>query len=264
MKKTGRFKGMPKRFIEDFESTHDELRTDEETFIITNLLKPNSNHSPILKGKLDQLALLASCNSPHVVKRALDALLNEIFLSISHFPRIRCCKMLEAEKILRESFSKFFEFEHSKAKCQRMTTYAWLITLVLLKRDKEDFIEIMPEIQCFDKTLDGLQNDRDNSARSTFRYGIHLARESIKRIVQSCQRKDSRESLRRNMNKCAHLLNSKLEKSEVMNLGKALSSGVSWQDIHVCLVFLQDLPKVGLKNSKVRNAAEKLFFYTIP
>lgn len=224
---------------------HDELRTDEETFIITHLLKPSNNHSPILNGKLDQLVLLASCNSPHVVKRALDVLLNEIFLSISYFPRIRCYNILEAERMLRESILKFLEFDHLKAKCQRMTTYAWLITLVLLKCTEEDFIKITPEIRRFDRTLASLQNDRDNNARNTFRYGIYLARESVKRIAQSRQGRDSRESLIRNVKKCAHLLNSNLEKSEVMKLGTELSSGVSWQDLHVCLVFLQDLPKVS-------------------
>lgn len=261
MQKTDRFKRKPKRFVQVFESTHDELRTDEETFIITHLLKPSNNHSPILGGKLDQLALLASCNSPHVVKRALDALLNEIFLSISHFPRIRCHNILAAEEILRESFLKFFQFDHLKAKCQRMTTYAWLITLVLLKCNTEDFIKIAPEIRRFDRTLNDLQNDRDNSTRNTFRYGIYLARETLKRIVQSCQGKSSRESLIRNVNKCAHILNSKLGKSEVMKLGKELSSGVSWLDIHVCLVFLQDLPKVGVKKFQFISCAEQLMEY---
>ena len=182
-----------------------------------------------------------------MVKRALDTLLNEIFLSISFFPRSRCCNILRAEKILRESFPKFLKFDHLKAKCQRMTTYAWLITLVLLKCNKEDFFEIIPEIKRFDRTLDGLQNDSDNSARSTFRYGIYLARETLRRIAQSCQGKDSKESLIDIVKRCEHLLNSKLEKSEVMKLGRELSSGDSWQDIHVCLVYLQDLPKVGLK-----------------
>ena len=247
MKKTVRFGRSPRTFIEVFEFTHDELRTDEETFIITHLLKPSNNHSPILNGKLDQLVLLASCNSPHVVKRALDALLNEIFLSISCFPRIRCYNILEAERILRESILKFLEFDHLKAKCQRMSTYAWLTTLVLLLCTKEDFIKITPEIKGFDKTLEVLLNDRDNSARSTFRYGIYLARESLKRIFQSCQGRDAKESLIRNVKKCKYLLNSNLEKSEVMKLGRELSSGVSWQDLHVCLVFLQDLPKVNLK-----------------
>lgn len=251
MTKTDRFKERPKEFIAAFECMHDERRTDEETFIITHLLKPNSNHSPVLNGQLDSIALLASCNSPHVVKRALDALLNEIFLSISNFSRIRCYNILEAEKVLRESFSKFFEFDHLKAKCQRMTTYAWLITLVLLKCNKDDFIEITPEIRRFDRYLEYLQNDKDHSTRSTFRYGIYIARESIKRIGHSCQGRDSKESLIRNVNKCAHLLNSKLEESEVMKLGRVLSSGVSWQDLHVCLVYLQDLPKVGLKNRYV-------------
>ena len=249
--KTDRFKERPKEFIEVFECMHDERRTDEETFIITHLLKPDSNnHSPVLNGQLDSIALLASCNSPHVVKRALDALLNEIFLSISNFLRIRCYNILEAEKVLRQSFSKFFEFDHLKAKCQRMTTYAWLITLVLLKCNKDDFIGITPEIKTFDRYLVCLQNDRDHAARSTFRYGIYMARESIKRISHSCQGKDSKESLIRNVNKCAHLLNSDLEESEVTKLGRELSSGVSWQDLHVCLVYLQDLPKVGLKKSR--------------
>ena len=74
-----------------------------------------------------------------------------------------------------------------------------------------------------------------------------LPGESLKRIVQSCQGRDAKESLIRNVKKCKYLLNSNLEKSEVMKLGRELSSGVSWQDLHVCLVFLQDLPKVNLK-----------------
>jgi hypothetical protein len=33
-----------------------------------------------------------------------------------------------------------------------------------------------------------------------------------------------------------------------MKLGKAISDGGNWLDLHVCLVFLQDLPKVGVYN----------------
>jgi hypothetical protein len=53
------------------------------------------------------------------------------------------------------------------------------------------------------------------------------------------------------MKKCENLLKSKLENDEVMKLGKAISDGCSWLDIHVCLVFLQDLPKVGLRKFAV-------------
>ena len=248
IRKTDRFKSRSKQFIEVFESTHDELRTEEESFIIVHLLKPRNSQYPVLNGNLYQIALLVCCNSPHVVKRALDALLNEIFLSISDFWRIRCYNYLQAEKVLRGSFSKFLELDHLEAKCQRMTTYAWLITLVLLKCSKEEFSEISPEIKVFDKTLDGLQKDKENSERNTFRYGIYLARESIKRIVhgQSCRRKDSGDSLIRNIQRCENFLDSNLEEKELVKLGKALSDGGSWQDLHVCLVFLQDLPKVGL------------------
>ena len=250
--KTDRFKRRAKTFIEVFESTHDELRTEEESFIIVHLLKPSNSQYPILNGKLDQIALLACCNSQHVVKRALDALLNEIFLSISDFGRIRCHNFLQAEKILRESLSKFLELDHLEAKCQRMTTYAWLITLILLKCSTEEFSEIAPELKILDKTLDGLQKDKENSERNNFRYGIYLARESIKRIVQSCRRKDSSDSLIRNIKRCANFLDSNLEEKELVKLGKALGDGGSWQDLHICLVFLQDLPKVGLhRESKI-------------
>ena len=168
IKKTDRFERKAKTFIEVFESTHDELRTEEESFIIVHLLKPSNSQSPILNGKLDQIALLACCNSQHVVKRALDALLNEIFLSISAFGRIRCRNFLQAEKILRKSLSKFLELDHLEAKCQRMTTYAWLITLILLKCSAEEFSEIAPEIKILDKTLDGLQKTKKTANETIF------------------------------------------------------------------------------------------------
>ena len=216
------------------------MRADEETFIIVHLLKKNESNSPILAGNLDQLALLACCSSPHVVRRALDALLNEIFLSISNPSRIRCRNMLNAEKILRESFLDFLKVDHLKAKCQRMTTYGWLITFILLKCRKEELAEITPEIKKIDKSLDALL--KENSERNTFRYGMYLAREGIKRI--SCGRKDANESLHRNIKKCENFLNSKMEKDEVAKLGKALNDADNWLDLHLCLVFLQDLPKV--------------------
>ena len=243
LNKVYRFKSRPKEFLDGFESTHDEMRADEETFIIVHLLKKNESNSPILDGNLDQLALLACCSSPHVVKRALDALLNEIFLSISDPSRIRCRNMLNAEKILRESFLDFLKVDHSKAKCHRMTTYGWLITFILLKCRKEELAEIKkitPEIKKIDKSLDALL--KENSERNTFRYGMYLAREGIKRIT--CGRKDANESLHRNIKKCESFLNSKMEKDEVAELGKVLNDADSWLDLHLCLVFLQDLPKV--------------------
>ena len=243
MNKIQRFTSRTKEFLDGFESTHDEMRVDEETFIIGHLLKKNESNSPILNGNLDQLALLACCSSPHVVKRALDALLNEIFLSISDPSRIRCRNILNAEKILRESFLDFLKVDHLKAKCQRMTTYAWLITFVLLKCSKEELAEITLELKKIDKTLDALL--KENSEQNTFRYGIYLAREGIKRIA--CGRKDANESLHRNMKKCENFLNGKMEKDEVVKLGKALNDGGSWLDLHLCLIFLQDLPKVGSK-----------------
>jgi hypothetical protein len=199
----------------------------------------------MLHGNLEQLAMLACCSSPHVVKRALDALLNEIFLSISESSTIRYRNILRAEEILRASFLEFMEVDHLKAKCQRMTTYAWLITLVLLKCSKEEFVEITPKIKELDKILDTLQKDEQNFERNTFLYGIYLARESIRRIIQSYGKIDLRESLNRLIKKCEHFLNGKLEKTQVTNLGKALNEGVSWLDLHVSLVFLQDLPKVS-------------------
>jgi hypothetical protein len=241
------FKNRPEVFINTFEATHDEIRTDEETFLIVHLLKKSDSNSPILDGNLDQLAMLTCCSSPHVVKRALDALLNEMFLGISDSTRIRCRNILQAEKILRASFLQYMKVDHFKAKSHRMTTYAWLITLVLLKCSKQDFIEIQPEMREFDKILEALQNDKEHCGRNTFRYGTYLARESIKRIVQSCGKKDSRESLCQLIKKCENFLNSRLEKDEVMKLGRAVSDGGSWLDLHVCLVFLQDLPKVGLR-----------------
>ncbi len=226
------------------------MRVDEETFIIVHLLKKNESNSPILDGSLDKLALLACCSSPRVVKRALDALLDEIFLSISRefadSSRIRCHNILEAEEVLRQSFPKFMKVDHFKARTQRMTSYAWLITLALLKCSKDEYIEIQPKIKEFDKFLDDLQNDKEYNGRDTFRYGIYLARESIKRM-QSCGKKDSRESLHRNIERCQNFLNSKLGKEEVMRLGKTINEEGRWLDLHVCIVFLQDLPKVCVR-----------------
>jgi hypothetical protein len=244
MRKIARFKSSPKEFLDRFESTHDEIRTEEDHFIIVHLLNKCDSKSPVLGGNLEQLAMLACCSSAHVVKRALDAIMNEIFLSISNSSRIRCHNLFKAEKILRESFVNFMTVDNMKAKCHRMTTYSWIITLVLVKCSKEECIGILRKIKEFEKnTLDALQNNREYSGRNTFQYGIYLARESIKRISG---RKESRESLHRSMKKCENLLNSKVEKDEVMKLGKAIHNGGSWMDLHVCLVFLQDLPKVGL------------------
>ena len=242
MKKIDRFQRNPKEFLDAFESTRDDMRTDEETFIIVHLLKKNASNSPILNGNLEQLALLACCKSSHVVKRALDALLNEIFQSISDFSRIRCRNALQAEKIIRESFHKLLKVDHVKAQCQRMTTYAWLITFILLKYSKEECAQIATEIEAFDKTLDTLL--KENIERNTFRYGIHLARESIKRIVEPSGKKNPKESLHCSIERCANILNSRLDENEVMKLGKVLSEEGSWLNLHVCLVFLQDLPKV--------------------
>ena len=220
------------------------MRTGGDTFIIVHLLKKNEPNSPVLDGNLEHLALLACCSSPQVVKRALDALLNEILLCISDFPRIRCHNMLQAEKIIRESFQEFLKFHHLKAQCQRMTTYAWLITFVLLKCNKEECLTIADELKTFDRTLDVLL--RENSERNTFRYGIHLAKESIKQVILLSER-DTQEPLHLSIKKCANFLNSKLEGKEVTKLGKELNDKGSWLNLHVCLVFLQDLPKVGSK-----------------
>ena len=241
MKKTDLFKRRPKEFLDTFESSRDEMRTEEEAFIILHLLKKNESNSPILDGDLEQLALLACCNSPHVVKRAFDALLNEIFLSISDFSRIRCRNILQAEKIIRESCPKTLQVEHLKAKCQRMTTYAWLITFVLLKCSEDKFVEISTEIRQFDRTLQALLNE--NNKQNTFGYGIVLARESIRRIVLSGRNKGSNESLLSNIERCDSFMHSELKEEEVMTFGETFYRQ-GWLDLHVCLVFLQDLPKV--------------------
>ncbi len=257
IKKITRFKTRPEEFIERFESFRDEMRTVEENFTIMHLLKKSDANFPILDGKLDQLAMLACCNSPHIVKRALDALLNEIFLSISDTSPNRVRNILEAEEILRKSFPVFMKVDHFKAKTQRMTTYAWTITLILIKCTKEECNQIRSKINEFDKTLGDLQDDKEHSGRNTFRYGLYLARESIKRIVQSCGKKDLTESLHRLIRKCEHFLNSKMEQEEFVNLGKAFSDASSWQDLHVSLNFLQDLPKVCFRkvfiNSNILN-----------
>ena len=236
------FKRRPREFVVAFNSTRDEKRTNEETFIIVDLLKKNESNSPILDGNLEQLALLACCSSPHVVKRALDALLNEIFLSISDFSRIRCHKLSKAENIIRQSFDKFLNVEHQNARCQRMTTYAWLITFVLLKCSKETCVKLAKDIRGFDRILEALL--RENDEENTFRYGIVLARESIKRITMFCGRRDPKRSLHQSLEKCANILNGRLEKKEIMKFGRALNDEESWLNLHLCLVFLQDLPKL--------------------
>jgi hypothetical protein len=246
IRKTELFKRSPKEFVDAFETTRDEMRADEETIIIVHLLKKNPSNAPILDGNLDQLALLACCSSPHVVKRALHALLNEIFLAISDFSKIRCRNILKAENIIRQSFCEFLKVDHAKGKCQRMTTYAWLITLVLLKCDEDDCIEIATEIKTFDKTLEILLNE--NTERNDFRYGIHLAKEAVKQILLlPSGKKNPKESLHRSIKRCANILSGRLEEDEVMNLGRALNDEGSWLNLHLCLVFLQDLPKVGKK-----------------
>ena len=226
-----------------FESTKDEIRTDEETFIIVHLLGRNKNKSPILDGRLDQMAMLSCCSSPHVVKRALDTLLHEIFLSISDFSSVRCRNLLEAEEELRSSFSKFLKVDNDEAKSQRMTAYAWLVTFVLLKCNVDEFTEIQPRIREFDKILDALQNNKEYSERNNFRYGIYLARESIRRIINSSEKNFS-ASLKNNIKRCETILNGRMGDGEVLKLSKSLADA-SWLDLHVCLVFLQDLTKVG-------------------
>ena len=243
--KKDQFKRSPSEFVRAFDTARDEKRTNQETFIIVDLLKKNENNSPVLDGDLEQLALLACCRSPHVVKRALDALLNEIFLSISDFWTSRCRNILEAEKIIRDSFDKFLSVEHLNAKCQRVTTYAWLITFVLLKYNKEECVKLATDIRKFDRILEALL--RENNEENTFRYGVVLARESIKQITLCCGKKDPNKSLHRSLEKCGNILNSKLEKKEIMNFGRALEDDESWLNLHLCLVFLQDLPKVRLK-----------------
>ena len=197
----------------------------------------NANHEK-------SLTILSTCSSSNVAKRALDALLNEIFLSVSNFPRNRCHKFMEAERILRESIISSIKVYHSKEKSRQITTYAWLITFVVLKGLKLSFDMIEEVLKEFDRTLNSFLTDKDNNDRNTFRYGVYLARESIKRIIQSCGKNNASQSMRHSIEMCKHFLNSKLEKEDVKNLGKAIYEGGSWSDLHVCLIYLQDLPKV--------------------
>ncbi|XP_028391604.1 uncharacterized protein LOC114516354 [Dendronephthya gigantea] len=241
-KKIHRFKNNPQEFLHVFESTKDEIRTDEETFIIVHLLERSKNKYPTLGGRLDEMAMLACCSSPHVVKKALDTLLHEIFLSISDFSSVRCHNLLKAEEELRSSFLKFLEVDHDKAKTQRMTTYAWLVTFILLKCNDDEFNEIKPKIRAFDKVLEALQTDKEYSERNNFRYGIYLARESIRRIINSSEKKNLSESLKKNIKRCETTLNGQLEDREILKLSKSLADS-NWLDLHVCLVFLQDLMK---------------------
>ncbi|XP_028411567.1 uncharacterized protein LOC114534209 [Dendronephthya gigantea] len=235
------FKANTTEFIEKLTKMKDEKRTAEETFIIFHLLKTREDRSPVLDGQLDQLAMLACCDSSRVVQRALDVLLNEIFLNISNLSRDRCQNILKAEEILRSTFFEFIDVHCDEAKCQRMTTYAWLVTLVLLKCGKEELPRpIQSKIKEFDEKLGALQRHKDNLERSLYRYGIHLARESIRQILR---RRNGKESLIPNIQKCENLLKSKLNKNEVLKFCRELSEADSWLDIHVCLVFLQDLPK---------------------
>ncbi|CAB4001715.1 Hypothetical predicted protein, partial [Paramuricea clavata] len=154
-----------------------------------NRPEKSDSNSPILDGNLDQLAMLACCSSPHVVKRALDALLNEMFLSISDSTRIRCGNILQAEKILRASFQQYMKVDHFKAKSHRMTTYAWLITLVLLKCSKQDFIEIQPEMREFDRILDALQNDRNTADEILFDTVLMLPGKVLNELFSRVEKK---------------------------------------------------------------------------
>lgn len=221
-----------------------ESRTAEETFIITHLLNHRDPKSQILDGQLNQLAMLACCDSSRVVKRALDVLLNEIFLNISDLLADRCKSILEAEETIRSSLFEFMKVDRFKAKCHRMTTYAWLITLVLLKFGEKEFADLQPKLKLFDQSLGTLMRQKEKNERNLYRYGICLARESTKRILQSSSKRDVKEFLMHNIKRCENLLKDKIDKDEVKKLGKELSDADSWLNIHVCLVFLQDLSKV--------------------
>ncbi|XP_028411525.1 uncharacterized protein LOC114534175 [Dendronephthya gigantea] len=241
--KINEFKSKTKEFIDKFASTKDEDRTAEEIFIITHLLNNSDPKSPILDGQLDQLAMLACCDSSRVVKRALDVLLNEIFLNISDLSVDRCKNVLEAEEVLRSTFFHFIDVDRYKAKCHRMTTYAWLITLVLLKFGQKEFAELQQKMKQFDQRLSTLMKQKEKNEQSLYRYGICLAKESIKKILQSSSKRDVAEFLKHNIKKCENLVKDKLDKDEVKKLGEEFSDADSWLNIHVCLVFLQDLPK---------------------
>ncbi|XP_028411563.1 uncharacterized protein LOC114534205 [Dendronephthya gigantea] len=236
-------KSSTEKLIEEFTKLKCEERDAKETHIINDLLKKSDTESPILDGQLDELAMLACCDSSRVVKRALDVLLNEIFLNISDLSVDRCKNILQAEEALRSKFLEFMRVDRFKAKCHRMTTYAWLITLVLLKFDEQEFAKLKPKIKIFDQSLVTLMKQTGKNEQNLYRYGICLARESIKRILQSSPKRNVKESLLLNIAKCANLLKGKLDKDEVTKLGKELNDADSWLNIHVCLVFLQDLPK---------------------
>ena len=227
------------KFIQQFSRTKGQMRTKAESFLISTVLDSTCD-TPVLGGDLKLLALLAYCDSSLVVRKALDSLLSEIFLSIGD--AMQSHSVLAAEQVLRESFATIFMEEHHKAKTQRMTTYGWLLTLVLFQWNELDCHSVqLEEIGKFDRTLDRLQRNRDFKERNLFRYGVVMARESIRRIT--AKRRAARDLAKHHLRKCESILNSVMESREILNLGSEMDEN-SWLDLHICLVHLQELPKV--------------------
>ena len=228
-----------KKFIQQFSRARCQMRTKAEYFLISIVLDSTCDTS-VLGGDLKLLALLACCDSSLVVRKALDSLLSEIFLSIGDATRSH--NVLAAEQVLRESFETIFMAEHHKAKTHRMTTYGWLLTLVLFQWNEIDCQKVqLEEIGRFDRTLDRLQRNRDFKERNLFRYGVVMARESIRRITG--KRRAARDLAKHHLQKCESILNSVMKSKEILNLGSEMDEN-SWLDLHICLVHLQELPKV--------------------
>lgn len=227
------------KFISQFNSTKGRMGAKAESFVLCKLLD-SSPDIPIFGGHLNLLALLANCNSSHVVRKTLDNLLNEIFLSIGD--TTRCHNLLAAEQVLRESVETVLVEEHQKAKTQRITTYGWLITLVLLQWNELNCPKNqLHQIGKFDRTLDRLMSHRDNRERNLFRYGIVMARECIRRIT--AKKRDLRDIAQRHLKTCKNILHSAMEIREIESLQISIDDN-SWLDLHICLVHLQELPKL--------------------
>ena len=229
-----------KKFIQQFSRARRQMRTKAESFLISTVLDSTCDTS-VLGGDLKLLALLACCDSSLVVRKALDSLLSEIFLSIGDATQSH--SVLAAEQVLRESFTTIFMAEHHKAKTQRMTTYGWLLTLVLFQWNELDYQywAQLEEIGSFDRTLERHQRNRDFKERNLFRYGVVMARESIRRITG--KRRAARDLAKHHLQKCESILNSVMKSKEILNLGSEMDEN-SWLDLHICLVHLQELPKV--------------------
>lgn len=226
------------KFNLQFSRTKGHMRTKAESFLISIVLE-STRDTPVLGGDLKLIALLAYCDSSIVVRKALDCLLSEIFISIGDATRSH--SVLAAEQVLRESFATIYKEEHHKAKTRRMTTYGWLLTLVLFQWNELGCGKVqLEEIGKFDRTLERLQKNRDLKERNLFRYGVIMARESIRRFTG---KRKCANLAKHHLRKCESILNSAMESREILNLGSEMDDN-SWLDLHICLVHLQELPKV--------------------